>query len=68
MIIIYPKLTNGNVLWTCDNCGNKSEISVPQTQRVSIYCKCNKKCNPKCNEVYYNTGAYLSSNKTYVNN
>ena len=68
MIIIYPKLDNGNVLWTCDNCGDKAEISVPQTRRVSIYCICNKRCNPKCNEEYYNTGIYLSSNKTYVNN
>jgi hypothetical protein len=68
MIIIYPKLANGNVLWTCDLCGNKAEISVPQTQQVSIYCNCNKKCNPTCNAEYYNTGVYLNSNKTYVNN
>ena len=68
MIIIYPKLDNGNVLWTCDNCGVKAEITAPLTQRVSIYCICNNKCNPQCNEEYYNTGEYLRSNKIYVNN
>ena len=61
MIIIYPKLANGNILWTCDNCGNQAEISDPQTRRVSIYCNCNKQCNPKCNEIHYNTGVYLSN-------
>ena len=65
-IIIYPKLANGNVLWTCDNCGNKAEISDPQTRRISIYCICNKKCNPKCNAEYYNTGEYLNSNDRKV--
>ena len=66
MIIIYPKLANGNVLWTCDNCGNKAEISDPQTRRISIYCICNKKCNPKCNAEYYNSGEYLNSNDRKV--
>ena len=68
MIILYPKLANGNILWTCDNCGDQAEITVMDTRRVSIYCTCNNKCNPQCNEEYYNTGEYLSSNKTYVNN
>ena len=68
MIIIYPKLANENVLWTCDNCGEQAEISVKETRRVSIYCTCNNKCNPQCNEEYYNSGEYLSSNKIYVNN
>ena len=68
MIIIYPKLANGNVLWTCDNCGNKSEISCVETRRLSIYCNCNKRCNPKCNAEYYTTGEYLNSNKPYVYN
>ena len=67
MIIIYPKLANGNVLWTCDNCGNKSEISCVETRRLSIYCNCNKRCNPKCNAEYYTTGEYLSSKEIYVN-
>ena len=61
MIIIYPKLDNGNVLWTCSNCGDKAEITAPLTQQVSIYCICNNKCNPQCNEEYYNTGEYLSN-------
>ena len=58
MIVIFPKLKNGNILWTCDNCGEQSQICSP-TRRVSIYCKCNKQCNPKCNEKYYNTSAYM---------
>ena len=42
MIILYPKLSNGNVLWTCDNCGEQAEISFVETRRVSIYCICNR--------------------------
>ena len=61
MIIIYPRLANGNVLWTCDNCGDKAEISVRETRRVSIYCICNNKCNPVCNQEYYNSGEFLSN-------
>ena len=60
MTIIYPRLTNGNVLWTCDVCGDKAQITVKETQRVSIYCICNNKCNPKCNREYYNSGEYLN--------
>ena len=67
MLKIFPKLKNGNIMWTCDNCGSQSQICSP-TRRVSIYCECNNKCNPTCNEEYYNTGEYLSSNKIYVNN
>jgi hypothetical protein len=65
--ILYPKLSNGNVLWTCDNCGRHAEISFVETRRISIYCTCNRRCNPKCNAEYYTTGEYLSSNKIYVN-
>ena len=61
MIILYPKLANGNVLLTCDNCGDRAEITAMDTRRVSIYCICNNKCNPQCNEEYYNSGAYLSN-------
>ncbi len=60
MIIIYPKLANRNVLWTCNNCGDKAEICSP-TRRVSIYCTCNNQCNPACNAEYYNSGEYLSN-------
>ena len=58
-VILYPKLNNGNVLWTCDNCDRQAEISFVETRRVSIYCICNKRCNPICNAEYYNTGEYL---------
>jgi len=59
-VILYPKLSNGNVLWTCDNCDRQAEISFVETRRVSIYCTCNKRCNPICNAEYYNTGEYLN--------
>ena len=59
-VILYPKLSNGNVLWTCDNCGKQAEISFVETRRVSIYCICNKRCNPICNTEYYNSGEYLN--------
>ncbi len=59
MIILYPRLANGNVLWTCNLCGNSDQITVFTTRRVSIYCTCNRKCNPACNKEYYNTGEYL---------
>ena len=58
-VILYPKLSNGNVLWTCDNCGRQAEISFVETRRVSIYCMCNTRCTPICNAEYYNTGEYL---------
>jgi len=60
-VILYPKLSNGNILWTCDICGYKAQITT-STRRVSIYCICNEKCNPQCNEEYYNSGEYLSLN------
>ena len=62
MIIIFPKLKNGNILWTCDKCGSQKQIC-SLTQRVSIYCKCNNICNPECNKEYYNTGAYKAKIK-----
>ena len=58
MLKIFPKLKNGNIMWTCDKCGSQSQICSP-TRRVAIYCECNNKCNPTCNEEYYNTGAYM---------
>ena len=27
MLILYPKLLNGNILWSCDNCDRTAEVS-----------------------------------------
>ena len=38
MLILYPRLKNGNVLWSCDNCNKTAEITSADTQVVAIYC------------------------------
>jgi hypothetical protein len=58
MLILYPKLLNGNVLWTCDNCGNTAEISVPNTNAVALFCPCDGKVHPQCNNDWYYKGLY----------
>ena len=58
MLILYPKLKNSNILWTCDNCGNTAEICYGGTAAVSIYCMCDQSCHPKCNDVWYNKSLY----------
>ena len=58
MLILYPKLLNGNVLWTCDNCGNTAEISVPNTNAVALFCSCDNKVHPQCNNDWYYLGLY----------
>ena len=58
MLIIYPKLKNGNVLWNCDNCGKTTEIVYGGTAAVSIYCMCDRSCHPKCNYEWYVEGLY----------
>ena len=60
MLIFYPRLSNGNVLWTCDNCGDTAEISCLDTSAVAIYCMCNRKVNPQCNDEWYNEGLYFN--------
>ena len=54
MKIIYPRLANGNILWTCDNCGNTAGVSYSKTHMVSIYCQCDGRCHPECNTRWYN--------------
>ncbi len=44
MLIFYPMLSNGNVRWTCDNCGRTAEISCPDTNAVALTCQCDMKC------------------------
>ena len=54
MKIIYPRLANGNIHWTCDNCGDTAGISYSKTHMVSIYCRCDGSCHPECNTRWYN--------------
>ena len=53
MLIFYPTLPNGNVLWTCDNCGTTAEVSWPDTNAVALICKCDMKTHPQCNSDWY---------------
>ena len=59
MLIFYPKLPNGNILWTCDNCGNTAQVSFSDTNAVALYCACNYKVNPQCNDEWYNESLYM---------
>ena len=58
MLIFYPTLPNGNVLWTCDNCGTTTEVSWPDTNAVALICKCDMKTHPQCNSDWYYKGLY----------
>ena len=51
-------LSNGNVLWTCDNCGNTAEVSIPNTSAVALICMCDGKVHPECNNDWYYKGLY----------
>ena len=58
MLIFYPTLPNGNVLWTCDNCGDTAEVSWPDTNAVALVCKCDMKTHPQCNSDWYYNRLY----------
>ena len=64
MIILYPRLPNGNIRWSCDNCDNTAEVSYSPTAAVALYCKCTKSTHPACNEYIY--ADRLSNNITDV--
>ena len=53
MLIFYPRLPNGNVLWSCDNCGRTAEVSTLDTNAVALVCECDMKCHPECNNRWY---------------
>ena len=53
MLIFYPTLANGNVLWTCDNCSITAEVSWPDTNAVALVCQCDLKVHPECNSKWY---------------
>ena len=59
MLIFYPKLPNGNILWSCDNCDNTAQVSFSDTAAVALYCMCNRKINPHCNDKWYNESLYM---------
>ena len=58
MLIFYPTLPNGNVLWTCDNCDRTAEVSWPDTKAVALVCQCDMKTHPQCNSDWYYKGLY----------
>ena len=58
MLIFYPKLLNGNILWGCDNCYRTAEVSMPDTNAVALICICDDKVHPECNNEWYYQGLY----------
>jgi hypothetical protein len=58
MLIFYPRISNGNILWTCDNCGKTAEVSTPDTNVAALVCECDMVCHPKCNHDWYYKGLY----------
>ena len=60
MLIFYPRLSNGNVLWSCDKCDNTAEVSSSDTNAVALYCMCIRETRPRCNVNWYNGGLYMN--------
>ena len=58
MLIFYPKLSNGNILWSCDNCDRTAEVSIADTNAVALICICDGHVHPKCNDDWYYQGLY----------
>ena len=58
MLIIFPRLPNGNVLSTCDGCGNTATVSCSGTNVVALHCICDLKVHPHCNNKWYYKGLY----------
>ena len=58
MLIFYPKIKNGNILWSCDNCNKTAEVSVSDTNAVALICECDGKVHPECNNDWYYKGLY----------
>ena len=58
MLVLYPRLSNGNILWTCDNCGDIAQVSFSLTNAVALYCICSRETRPRCNADWYNKGLY----------
>ena len=60
MLIFYPRLPNGNILWSCDKCDSTAEVSCAETNAVALYCTCSCKIQPQCNDAWYNGGLYMN--------
>ncbi len=60
LLILFPRLPNGKVLWTCDICGDTAEVSCSDTNAVALYCMCSRKIQPQCNDDWYNKNLYMS--------
>ena len=58
MLIFYPRLPNGDILWRCDNCDSTAAISTPDTNAVALLCICDGKVHPECNNDWYYKGLY----------
>tara|TARA_Y100000310_G_scaffold259659_1_gene268391 strand:- start:847 stop:1092 length:246 start_codon:yes stop_codon:yes gene_type:complete len=58
MLILYPRLPNGNTFWSCDNCNRTAEVSAPDTNAVALVCMCDGKVHPECNNDWYYKGLY----------
>ena len=58
MLILYPRLPNGNILWTCDNCNETAQVSCADTNAVALICMCDGKVHPECNNDWYYKGLY----------
>ena len=60
MLIFYPRLPNGNILWSCDKCDSTAEVSCSDTNAVALYCTCSRETHPRCNADWYNGGLYMN--------
>ena len=63
MLILYPKLKNGNVLWTCDNCNRVAEVTSSDTSAVALVCQCDGEVHPECNNAWYYKGLYFNKKR-----
>ena len=63
MLILYPKLKNGNVLWNCDNCNRVAIVVSPDTSAVALICQCDMKIHPQCNNDWYYKGLYFNKKR-----
>ena len=60
MLIFYPRLPNGNILWSCDKCDSTAEVSSSDTNAVALYCMCSRETRPRCNTDWYNKNLYMN--------
>ena len=66
MLVLYPRLSNGNVLWTCDKCNDTAEVSCTDTNAVALVCMCDTKVHPECNRKWYYEGLYWNYKRNKI--